>query len=167
MVVATGCAGHLERSRREQELLAVHQRTLEAHLSGDWAWFGNDTADPFLVGNHGEFRRLSPEDQRQRFRAYLSSVTFSDYRDVEPPVVHVSQDGNTGWVIARVHVAGTTNEGESFDTTFVWTMLYERRDGRWVRVANVSNQTPSPANDAPKNTTDANPSDAAAPGDGS
>jgi hypothetical protein len=63
-----------------------------------------------------------------------------------PPVVRVSNDNSLGWVIAQVRAAGvqTTKDGASRPLSFesAWIELYERRDGKWLRVGNVSNFTP-------------------------
>jgi hypothetical protein len=47
-----------------------------------------------------------------------------------------------GWVITRVRVRRTqkdaTGAGKEAGFVYAGIMTYEKRDGRWVRVANVS-----------------------------
>lgn len=127
-----------------EELAAAHAASLAAHRDNDWEWFGSDTSDPFVVASNGAISRVSPEDQRTQFRRYLEGAAFRRYEDLEPPIIRVAADGSLGWVIARVAVEGTWSEGDapgqSLDSTWAWVTLYERVDGRWIRVANVSNR---------------------------
>jgi hypothetical protein len=57
--------------------------------------------------------------------------------------VKVSNDGTLGWVISQVYVRGEqdTGGGEMARIEFEssWIELYEKRNGRWLRVGNVSN----------------------------
>jgi hypothetical protein len=81
-----------------------------------------------------------------RFKEYLDNTEFDEYRDLIDPIVRVSDDGTLGWVIAQVKVAGTRNydSGESkvFDSVWAWIELWEKRDGRWYRLGDVSNVKP-------------------------
>jgi hypothetical protein len=65
---------------------------------------------------------------------------------MEPPIVRVSQDGTLGWVITRTRVRRTQKDaaGAETETRFVYAGIttYEKRDGRWRRVANVSTFEP-------------------------
>lgn len=56
------------------------------------------------------------------------------------PVVHVSADGTAGWVIAQIKANGTEVGGtRTLQFQSAWIELYEKRDGKWRRVGNVSN----------------------------
>jgi hypothetical protein len=61
---------------------------------------------------------------------------------VEPPVVQVSDDGGLGWLITRVRVrrTDTGHDGGPRELGFVSAGIetFEKRDGAWVRTANVS-----------------------------
>jgi hypothetical protein len=63
----------------------------------------------------------------------------------------VSADGSLGWVIAQVEAQGeqTTPKGvvEPIEFVSAWIELYEKRDGRWFQVGNVSNFKPSAGGD--------------------
>jgi len=61
-------------------------------------------------------------------------------------VVKVSSDGSLGWVIVQVGARGVQamDDGTKKPIEFVsaWIELYEKRDGRWYAVGNVSNFRP-------------------------
>ena len=72
------------------------------------------------------------------------------YRDLIDPIVRVSKDGTSGWLIAQVEIMGTraaggekaNGERTRFHSVWAWIELYEKRDGRWYRVGEVSNVRP-------------------------
>lgn len=129
------------------ELLRLHEQVLQAHLEGDLEAWLDDESEDYVLANRGEITRPTRQERAEQIGPYLDSTRFSEYRDLVPPVVRVSDDGSLGWVIAQVRVAGeqTAADGttRSFETVWAWIELYENRDGRWLRVGNVSNRRPS------------------------
>ena len=130
----------------EGRLLTLHQRALAAHLQSDVEALLADEADDYVVANRGEVRRPTRAERRALLGPYLASTRFEVYRDLVPPIVEVSADGTLGWVIVQVEARGEqrTEDGEGRPVEFVsaWIELYEKRDGRWLRVGNVSNFRP-------------------------
>jgi hypothetical protein len=65
-------------------------------------------------------------------------------------IVRVSDDGTLGWLIAQVEIIGTQaadqaagdDERVRIDSVWAWIELYEKKDGRWYRVGDVSNVRP-------------------------
>lgn len=130
-----------------ESVLAVHRDSLRAHIERDWQWFGRDIADPTIAVSRGEIRQEPAEDTLKRFRAYLGRTEFSRYEDLEEPIVFMSPDGQMALLIVRVIVEGqqTLDDGRRpvFSTTFAWASLFQRRAGRWVRVATISTNAPA------------------------
>jgi len=127
-----------------QALLALHREVLDGHLASDARWLASEPED-YVVANRGEITRPSLEERRKRFGSYLGTTRFASYRDLVPPVVNVSRDGTLGWVICQVGAEGTqSSDGKEQPLSFVsaWIELYEKRDGAWRRVGNVSNFRP-------------------------
>lgn len=127
-----------------QALLALHREVLEGHLASEARWLANEP-DDYVVANRGEISRPTLEERRKRFGSYLGATRFSSYRDLVPPIATVSRDGTLGWVICQVGAEGVqTTEGKAEPLSFVsaWIELYEKRDGVWRRVGNVSNFKP-------------------------
>lgn len=137
----TAC-GPVSAPPAEAELLALHAAVIRAHLESDVDLLP-PSADGFVQANRGEVTRPDPRKSRERFADYLGRTRFSVYRDQVPPAVRVSGDGTLGWVIVQVEARGVqrTPEGASEPLAFVsaWIELYERREGRWHMVGNVSN----------------------------
>jgi ketosteroid isomerase-like protein len=129
-----------------EEILALHQAVLNAHRAKDVEALLAAEADEIVQVSRGEVLFPLREERVERFQRYLRITEFTDYRDLIDPIVRVSRDGSLAWLIAQVHVAGIqtaeAGEAESFDTTWAWIELYEKRDHRWVRVGDVSNVKP-------------------------
>jgi len=114
---------------------------MEAHRRSDVELLLRAEADDFVLANRGEISHPSLAQRRQVLGSYLQRVRFSEYIDTASPIVHVSADGKTGWLIAQVRAQGTeiADAGRSLRFESAWIELYEKRDGRWRRVGNVSN----------------------------
>ncbi|MFH1842602.1 MAG: nuclear transport factor 2 family protein, partial [bacterium] len=124
----------------------IHEALLEAHLDGDAeAVLGNE-AEGIVVVSRGEVLFPSRQERAEQFSSYLERAEFTEYRDLIDPVIRVSEYGDMGWLIAQVRISGEhiADDGgsEPFESTWAWVELYEKRDGRWVRVGEVSNQMP-------------------------
>lgn len=127
-------------------LLALHREGITAHLELDVDRLMAAEANDSIFVSRGEISRPSLEDRRRMFAGYFQAAEFETYRDMVDPVVKVSADGTLGWVIAQVEVVGTQAApgGERSELAFVsaWIELYEKRDGEWARIGNVSNFAP-------------------------
>lgn len=122
-------------------LLALHEEAMEAHRKGDVDLLLQAEDADFALASRGEISRPSLEQRRQVLGPYLRRVRFAEYADVVTPVVHLSADATTGWVIAQVRARGTevTGAGRPVEFESAWIELYEKRAGGWRRVGNVSN----------------------------
>ena len=124
-------------------LRALHEKVMQAHRRGDVELLLQDEAPDYVVANRGEVTRPTLDDRRRRLGAYLGRTSFHEYRDVVEPVVTVSDDGTLAWVVVQVQARGmqTADAGKKGPVEFVsaWIELYQKRDGRWWRVGNVSN----------------------------
>jgi hypothetical protein len=128
------------------QLLALHEEAMRAHRESNPDLLLRAEAPDSISANRGELTRPTLEERRARFKQYLGTTRFTEYVDVVPPVVRVSQDGSLGWVIVQVRASGvqTTQDGGSRPLAFesAWIELYERRGDSWYRVGNVSNFKP-------------------------
>jgi len=126
-----------------QALLRLHQAAIQAHLDQDVEALLEDESDDYVVASRGQVTHPTKQERRDRLGPYLAATEFSVYRDEIEPVVTVSQDGTLGWVIVRIYARGTQSspDGKAQPVEFrsAWVELYEKRNGRWLRVGNVSN----------------------------
>ena len=124
------------------QILALHEKILEAHRANSVDMMLQGAADDYVLVTRGEVLYPDIEERADRFREYFSITTFDRYEDTIDPVVRVSADGTLAWLIARVEVSGTQQADDSeqaFEFTSAWIELYEKRDGQWTQVGNVSN----------------------------
>jgi hypothetical protein len=127
-------------------LLAMHAQILESHRTDDLdAWLALE-ADTMVIGSKGDVLRGTKAESEQRRRRYLESTEFSVYRDMQPPIVEISDDGTLGWVIAQVEIVGkyTAPDTAPIHDVWAWVELYERRSEGWRLVGNVSTVRPGP-----------------------
>ena len=123
-------------------ILAEHKRIIDAHLMRDVEGMLEGATDDYVLVNRGEISYPTIDERRQKFSKYFSVTDFAEYKDLVPPIIHVSNDGTTAWLIAQVEVIGKQEapEGDqALHFVSAWIELYEKRDGRWVQTGNVSN----------------------------
>ena len=129
-------------SRDEAELLAIHQADRRAHFNHDVDALLVHTPTKVLDVRDGKVGVLSREDVRARFVEYFRRANFTAWDDVQPPIVHVSSDGRTGWMIVRVHIAYTETDDSgktnTHDETMAWMSAYEKQHGKWMMTAVTS-----------------------------
>ncbi len=146
VAASIGCATNADREDDIAALEALHASVLEAHRSGDIDAWMDQEADNVVSANRGVISFSSQEERRARRESYLNATTFDVYRDLRPPIVMVSEDGTLGWVIAEVEIKGTfSSEGGAetpVDAIWAWIELYEKQEGVWKAVGNVSNRRP-------------------------
>jgi hypothetical protein len=129
-----------------EAILKIHQDLLDAHLSNDAAAvLAAESMDPVVV-SRGEVLHPKRADRKQMFDGYLSSIEFERYRDLIDPIVRVSDDGTLGWLICQVEIVGKhkgiSGDSAQLNSVWAWVELYEKRDGQWIRVGEVSNVRP-------------------------
>lgn len=148
LLAAASCAttGGAGREADARALLALHEEALRAHLESDVDLLLAAEADDHVVASAGSVSTPNKEARRAFLGPYLEQTRFSVYRDLVPPVVKVSADGTLGWVVVQIVARGeqTGPDGAVAPVEFVsaWIELYEKRNGRWLRVGNVSNFRP-------------------------
>lgn len=118
----------------EAELLSLHETTRQAHLRGDAALIAATIGDRLLLAENGTLRSQSNAEVAQFFRGYLNRVRYSEWRDVSPPVVVISPDGQMAWMAVEVEAkytrADKPAEGEkSFKSS--WIATYARENCAW------------------------------------
>ena len=141
--LAIGCTAAPDLEAGAAELRTLHERVLEAHRTGDVDSWMTLEADEYVSANGGVITFPTAADRRAAREAYLSSTTFTVYRDLRPPVVRLSADATLGWLIAEVELRGTqvSDSGQTpVVAIWAWIELYEKDSGTWRLVGNVSNR---------------------------
>lgn len=118
-------------------LLEMHRAEIRAHIERDADALAKDHGDDFVSASRGKLSRSTREQTRKFFGEYFAGATYPQYEDIEPPVIRVSDDASMAWILSRVRVRRVDKDGQS-GFVYAGMMAYEKRNGRWIRVANAS-----------------------------
>jgi hypothetical protein len=133
-------------STAKAELLAIHKDARRAHFEHDVDAILAGTSESSTSVRDGKVQVRSRDDVRKQFAQYFQGTQFSTWDDLEPPIIQVSPDGKMGWMIVRVRIAYTKTDASGAqskeDTVMAWMSVYEKRDGKWLHVANASTTAP-------------------------
>ena len=125
------------------EIMQLHQATIDAHWNKDVDFFVKNMAEEYVFVQNGEIQRPAKDEIIAKMSGYLHHTTFTEYRDVQEPIIGFSNDGSVAWSIVQVKVAGNRalDDGteRGLDFTCAWITLYKRQGDNWVRLAEVSN----------------------------
>jgi len=125
-----------------EAILKLHEELIAAHKAYDVDRVLAAESDTILTVNGGEVQYQTKRERIPRFKHYLDITEFEEYRDLIDPIVRISDDGTMGWLIAQVKIKGTHTGGNgeltSFDTVWAWIELFEKKDGKWIRIGDVT-----------------------------
>lgn len=126
-------------AREKEELLKVHHIDRQAHFQTDPSLILRHAADEFIAVSNGKVNKSTREEVKQFFEGYFKNAKYSEWDDLEPPVIKIANDASMAWMIVRIKVSRTEGSTQK-QTSFVYAgiMTYEKKNGKWVRVANVS-----------------------------
>lgn len=145
-VVAPVIAGEGPGNADVAEILRLHEKALAAHRANDIDMLLADAVDDYVMAGRGEISFPTRDERAKMMGPYFQQTEFTRYEDLVAPVVRVSGDGTLGWLICQVRMEGTrtmtTGEKLPVDSTWAWIELYEKRDGAWKRIGNLSNMKP-------------------------
>lgn len=146
MVLCLGCPAVPDLDAEKAQLLAMHREVMAAHLRSNPEPLLRNTVPDAVFVRDGELARPTAAEREQRMRSYLGRTRFSEYRDLQPPIVQISQDASLAWIIVQVKAGGiqSDEQGNEHPLEFVsaWIELYEKQQGRWVRTGFVSTFKP-------------------------
>src|SRR3954468_16868120 len=133
--------------KEKAELLRIHKSDREAHFKTDVDKLLENSPEEFISVGRGKINRSSNDDARKMFTGYFRDAKYYEWDDVEEPIIRVSNDASMAWMITRTRirrVQKNASGGEKEETAaHPGDMTYEKRDGKWVRVANVSTFEPA------------------------
>jgi hypothetical protein len=131
---------------KEKAELRIHKSDREAHFKTDVEGLLENSPEEFISVGRGKINRSSKEDARKMFTGYFRDAKYYEWDDVEEPIIRISKDASMAWMITRTKVRRVQKkaDGAEQEEKFVYAgiMTYEKRDGRWMRVANVSTAEP-------------------------
>ena len=132
--------------REKAELLRLHKSSREAHFKTDVELLLENSPEEMISVSRGKISRSGKAAGRKMFAEYFRGAKYYEWDDLEEPIVRISKDASMAWMITRLRVRRVQRDaaGGEREEKFVYAgiMTYEKRDGRWVRVANVSTFEP-------------------------
>ena len=124
------------------ELIGVQETTRRAHLSGDARLLASTAADHLLLADNGAVRVQSQAEVAQFYEGYFKRVRYRQWRDVSPPRVTISPDGQMAWMAVEVEAQySQTDKPAEGDKTFKssWIATFQRKDCAWKMTGMASN----------------------------
>lgn len=123
-------------------LLQLHADDRRAHFETNVPLLMSHGADTFISVSNGVISHTTADEVKQTFTRYFQDAIYYEWDDLEPPIVRISNDASMAWMIVRTKVQRTqkNENGDDVERKFVYAgiMTYEKQDGKWVRIANVS-----------------------------
>ncbi|MFA6956186.1 MAG: hypothetical protein WC538_09965 [Thermoanaerobaculia bacterium] len=126
-------------------LREIHEKVVKAHVETNVGAILENQGDRFVTASNGAISTMTKAEIEAFFTRYFRGAKYHEYTTLEEPVIHVSDDGSMAWVMVRTRVRRTqTIDGVAKDRNFVYAgvMMYEKRDGVWKGVGNVSTFEP-------------------------
>ena len=133
----------VDSEKQKEELLEHHRKDRRAHFENNAALALSDQVEEgFIYVRNGAIARRNKADFRPMLETYFKNAKYYEWDDLEPPIIRVSDDGSMAWMIERIRVRRTqpSLSGAAKEEKFVYAGIttYERLDGKWLKVANVS-----------------------------
>jgi len=131
----------------EQKLLRLHRNIMDDHLFERTEQMSKAMGDSMKIVSAGEIYAVTKKQSTERLNIIMSNRYYTLYDDMVMPVVKVSEDGTLGWVIVQVLAKGVRLDENKKATgplefTCAWIELYQKNNGKWLNLGNVSNFKP-------------------------
>lgn len=122
------------------QVYRLHRKLLAAHCLGDAELLTKLSAEQIVSASNGELVRASNDSMRERFTALFERLDYSEYHDIEMPIIEIAESSDLGWIGVNVRAVGSNKEtGDPFDNKWAWLMIVRKVDGTWLHAGNASN----------------------------
>ena len=132
----------IDLEKERAALLEIHRTDRRAHFETDANLLLERFTDEFIYVSNGKIERSTRDELKKTFEDYFKNAKYYEWDDLEPPVIRISNDATMAWMIVRTKVRRIQKlaSGEEKPRAFVYAgiMTYEKQNGRWIRIANVS-----------------------------
>lgn len=120
--------------------LRLHRKLLAAHCLGDAEMMADLSNETIISADKGRRAKHDNSSMRERFTGLFRLLNYTEYHDLQQPVVEIAASGDLGWVIANVRSVGKQlSDDQAFDYEWAWIMLVRKVDGRWLNTGVASN----------------------------
>ena len=141
-VLLLSCQQRVDREKIREEILGIHQELIKAHLEKNLELLVHNLSDTYISVKNGDILRPDKDEVRAGLTDYITNTTFTEYIDLQEPVIGLSDDGTVAWAIVQVKVKGYQKQEDAPDreTDFIcaWLTIYRRVKNDWVVDVEVS-----------------------------
>lgn len=132
----------IDLEKERAALLEVHHTDRRAHFGTDVNLLLKHSADEFISVSNGKTSHSTRAQVKEMFESYFKNAKYYEWDDLEPPIIRIAKDASMAWMIVHIKVRRIQKlaSGEEKERAFVYAgiMTYEKQQGKWVRIANVS-----------------------------
>jgi len=140
-VLCLACQAEADLETRRTEVLALHDALIQAHIDRNPSFITERMADGYLSVRDGSVQALSWAEIEQGYAEYLGGASFSEYINLQEPIIRFSRDGSLAMLIAQVRAAGMFELDDGSEQPLEFSAasmaIYERRADGWVRIADA------------------------------
>jgi ketosteroid isomerase-like protein len=123
----------------EVQALRLHRKLLAAHCLGDAEMMAALSNETIISADKGRRAERDNNAMRERFTGLFKMLNYTEYHDLQQPVVEIAASGDLGWVIVNVRSVGKQlSNNQAFDYEWAWVMLVRKVDGRWLYTGGAS-----------------------------
>lgn len=145
-LAAVGCgttAGSATLKEDRAAIQAIYEQTRAAHFHQDAEAFlaAVDSGYWSVSGGRASFR--SKREALADLQSYLAATTFEAVTDVRPPMITISADGTTAWLIGVVEVRAQQHDSlgpHRLAFQSAWVDIYQKHAGQWRLVVRANTQ---------------------------
>jgi uncharacterized protein (TIGR02246 family) len=114
-----------------------------AHLREDAGAIADQQADDLDFISRGRIDTRTRQQTRERFAGYFEGVDFVDALWLAEPTVRLLAGGQAAYSLVAMRIVYTSQESADSKSRaryhdFAWSTVWEKRDGRWLRVEMTS-----------------------------
>ena len=128
------------------ELMQRQKQQQDAHLTYNSALLASMLNEPSLEINQGQLTKRTRQESQNRFQAYFDQVNFLVWRDLSPPIIHVSGSGDMAYIIVHklVHLTYENTQGKTIEESaeFMWLEVWEKQTDNWMLMTIASTNRP-------------------------
>lgn len=123
----------------EVQVLRLHRKLLAAHCLGDANMMADLSNETIISADKGRRAERDNSSIRERFTGLFRMLDYTEYDDLQQPVIEIAASGDIGWVIVNVRSVGKQlSDDQEFDHEWAWIMLVRKVDGRWLHTGSAS-----------------------------
>ena len=142
LVLTSGCTEQIDLKKEEETLLNVHKKDRAAHFGTDVNMLLEHQGNDFISVSRGKISKMSKHEIEKSFTSYFENAVYYEWNDLEEPIIKISRDGSTAWMVNRYKVKrkviADNGKEEIREFVYAGVTLYEKENGKWIRTGNVS-----------------------------